>query len=72
MSAIWSLTGAKRTWQGKLVSVAIGFGNSLIDPDRALEFHRMHNFIAVERVLRRCRRVGENISFDFAFQLISR
>ncbi len=23
MSAIWSLTGAKRTWQGKLVSVAI-------------------------------------------------
>ena len=23
MSAIWSLTGAKRTWQEKLVSVAI-------------------------------------------------
>ncbi len=27
MSAIWSLTGAKRTWQGKIVSVAI-------DPNR--------------------------------------
>ena len=24
LSAIWSLTGAKQTWQGKLVLVAIG------------------------------------------------
>jgi hypothetical protein len=23
MSALWSLTGGKRTWQGKLISVAI-------------------------------------------------
>ena len=23
MSAVWSLTGEKRTWQGKLISVAI-------------------------------------------------
>jgi hypothetical protein len=36
------------------------------DLGRPLEFHGMHDFVTVERVFCRCRRVSENISFDFA------
>ena len=37
-----------------------------IDLGRPLEFHGMHDFITIEWVYCRCRRVSENISFDFA------